>query len=689
MKLAALNYLDESSAPLEESTFNLEFNAIAAYQLMSGIAKDKIAYPIREYCTNAWDATVGAKNFDVHLPTWIDSTFRVRDYGPGLSLNEVKTITTCFFNSTKRDSNDVVGALGLGFKSAFAYLISSGQSSFTVRSFHAGQENVYINSIAVNGMPVCRLMRSVPSIEPSGVEISFAVRGEDIYNFESKAREILWFFSPRPNVNLDLGWPDDETVVVERGPCWTLYGDKAPFLGLFVRMGCVAYPIDLSQVGKSDWPWQMSNVVFDAKIGDLTIQTSREELGYDENTKQTILKLLSQFETDFLQRKQSLIDQASSWMMACHELFLITYKEYSKVKNFLFDNITFQGKTLKSDIRVDRKTVKYCPTISRFENSGKKGESFSISLSNIAAGQIVIEKGTARSYERLAELKLSPDIRYHWFRCEKQEDVRNLVAELHLLKDDYTYLNDIKLPKKEKKEKVRRVMPLVTINPATEHLNDYVEQSTGGFYFIALKRRKGWYVDLGSTTRSLIDLYTINNCVKELIKYNILPDDFVAYGFQAGSKIVQDPRWSLMSDYLLEKLRDNYDFDVAKKNKLKAGVPRDLVRFIDTIDKFKVEVPHPFIDVVTQYRKFVNEQPFSTTEERVKINDVFESIYGSQSETKSDQDDNGLIELKDRWGKLLDQFSLFSFLISKNSVYYDISLKHFTEYFNLIEGNQQ
>ena len=65
---------------------------------------------------NAVDSHIVActtdKPYDVHLPTNDDPYFYIRDYGTGLSNEDVKEIWCCYFNSTKRDDVCTIGHPG-------------------------------------------------------------------------------------------------------------------------------------------------------------------------------------------------------------------------------------------------------------------------------------------------------------------------------------------------------------------------------------------------------------------------------------------------------------------------------------------------------------------------------------------------------------------------------------------------
>src|ERR1700739_4627923 len=107
MKLGMQEHVDVAAGVQDEVAISFEANAVAFYAQISGLAKDKIGYPIRELSTNAWDASKG--NFEVHLPTGLTPVFGVRDYGPGMSAEDMKNVYARLYASTKRSTNDQVG----------------------------------------------------------------------------------------------------------------------------------------------------------------------------------------------------------------------------------------------------------------------------------------------------------------------------------------------------------------------------------------------------------------------------------------------------------------------------------------------------------------------------------------------------------------------------------------------------
>jgi hypothetical protein len=334
MKIATRPVTLQSNIPANQTqAFRINFDATMAYALMSGIAKDKISYPIREVSTNAYDANP-SHPFDVQLPTRMDPTFKVRDYGPGLSHQQILDVYTTFGGSLKRDDDSQVGGLGYGSKSPFAYLISrtDGGASFQVTSIHRPHpdpastpiKTIYLMALDETGMPTVTTLTTAPTTEHTGIEVSFTVDKADISEFHNSAAQIYKFFPTTPTITpnniIDPALPDP----IESNPQnnWSLYDSPTTtFYGPHVRMGCVAYPIDLGRLSSPydthNWPFRYSPILFEAPIGSLSFTTSREELGYNARTIKTITSLLSKFVDDYTLKIQAKIDPATTYLEAC------------------------------------------------------------------------------------------------------------------------------------------------------------------------------------------------------------------------------------------------------------------------------------------------------------------------------------------------------------------------------------
>lgn len=147
--------------------FRIRNSAKAFNILSSGLYANKIRAIIRELSCNAVDSHVAAGNtdtsFDVHLPSSFEPWFSIRDYGTGLDREQVTNIYTTYFESTKTNSNDFIGALGLGSKSPFSYT-----DNFTIVAIKDGNKGVYTAFLNDEGVPSIALMNEESSNEPTG-----------------------------------------------------------------------------------------------------------------------------------------------------------------------------------------------------------------------------------------------------------------------------------------------------------------------------------------------------------------------------------------------------------------------------------------------------------------------------------------------------------------------------------------
>jgi hypothetical protein len=273
----------------EIGEFRIRNSAKAFNILSSGLYANKIRAIIRELSCNAVDSHTAAGKqgtpFDVHLPNTINPTFSIRDYGTGLTHEQVQSIYTTYFESTKTESNAFIGALGLGSKSPFSYT-----DNFTVTAIKDGKRNVYSAFINGEGVPSIVLMHSEDSTDPNGVEVKFAVDNRnDFYKFEEEARYVYTYFALRPIVSggvdvfqfRDVEYKDKNIIP---GVHYTSSrGSRAV-------MGNIAYPIDLPNPAQLGDLANLLNCSLEMHfdIGELDFQASREGLSYIPQTVNAI-----------------------------------------------------------------------------------------------------------------------------------------------------------------------------------------------------------------------------------------------------------------------------------------------------------------------------------------------------------------------------------------------------------------
>ena len=295
-----------SSGIKETKAFSMNLDGTMFHNLISGIYSDKIAAPIRELSTNSKDGHQRAGKadvkFDVYLPTRMEPEFAVRDYGSSLTHEEIMDMYSVVGKSTKRDSNDETGCLGLGSKSPFAYT-----SAFSVTCWLNNEKRVYACYKSEGGNPQVSLISTIPSKESQGMQVSFAVKSEDVTTFNRTASKVLVGFVPKPNiVRKSPDYVEEERIPVIKTDSYKIFESNryGRDNSSYAVMGSVAYPIDndnkalqsaIRNMGNPEYQLLINtDMVIHFPIGSLTNTTSREELAYDPKTCDAIAGKLTE-----------------------------------------------------------------------------------------------------------------------------------------------------------------------------------------------------------------------------------------------------------------------------------------------------------------------------------------------------------------------------------------------------------
>lgn len=314
----------ESAGVSGSSSFSIAKTPHMFNILSSGLYADKVSAVLREIGCNAMDAHIMAgcpdRPFQVKLPSRLDRTFYIKDWGPGLSDEEVRSLYTTYGWSNKQTSDDVTGAFGLGSKSPFAYT-----DSFTVCAAKDGTKRVYTAHLDKHGAPVIARIFEGPSEPdwPSGVMVTFPVQETDIKEFANKAAQVFRWFSVKPEV---LGLPSEALATPQfryRSAFYGLMPDEHPLCnGSFVVTGNVRYPIETAQLGdalsQTHAALLASNLTLFLPIGEVMMTPSREHLQYTEQTKANLRKWLDKVVDDVAHelRRQLEAPAKSHWAWA-------------------------------------------------------------------------------------------------------------------------------------------------------------------------------------------------------------------------------------------------------------------------------------------------------------------------------------------------------------------------------------
>ena len=104
-------------------TIDAEDMRYVASLLRNNYSNTRLAV-IREISANALDANAEAgvsRSIEIKMPTSLNPTFAVRDFGGGLSQEDIFGLYSKYGKSTKRSSNNYIGAFGIGKFAPLSY----------------------------------------------------------------------------------------------------------------------------------------------------------------------------------------------------------------------------------------------------------------------------------------------------------------------------------------------------------------------------------------------------------------------------------------------------------------------------------------------------------------------------------------------------------------------------------------
>lgn len=255
---------------------------------------------LRELTSNAWDShkiSGQTRPVEVTLPTLLNPNLVVRDWGVGLTRDEMKTVYQ-FGTSTKRDSNDYIGSFGLGSKAGLAMA-----SSYTVRAVKDGKRNVAVIGRNEESHPYLNFFPESDTDEPNGVTVT--VPTSETEKFEKALRSETFFAGwGIEAVKIDGKFPRFSVYNPEQfqpltGVGWVYTETDGPKIGNTqtgtAMVGPIMYKIDWSQFSlpeniRDDY---LANIILDLPIGSIDLPMNRETLIYGKRTRTAIESAVS------------------------------------------------------------------------------------------------------------------------------------------------------------------------------------------------------------------------------------------------------------------------------------------------------------------------------------------------------------------------------------------------------------
>ena len=348
MKLKQNRTVEGGLAGLEKHKVGIATNGKAFTTLVKGIYENKIRSFVREITTNALDAHVEAdcpeRPFKVEAPDDFDPYFRVRDFGPSMTHDVVFNIFGTLFASTKDDSNEVVGAFGLGSKSPLSY-----SDAFEVTAYLDGERRTYLVAIDADGVPELTLLTRGDTTEENGLEVAIPIAREDFTTVIEEAKDVLSYFPIMPiTTGFDVepvvpahSLANDTVHIIKINDGNRGYGYRWRESKLQVRMGCVVYPVEHPQVtaelSKIDSKYDL---LLDVELGSVSVTTSREALELDPDTIRSLTDQVNEAIAAIQHEVESQFRDCNS-LLEARELWL-----EAETKDYWKGQLTYNGTVL-------------------------------------------------------------------------------------------------------------------------------------------------------------------------------------------------------------------------------------------------------------------------------------------------------------------------------------------------------
>lgn len=190
MRLNVHSYLDTSEGITAGArSFRIKASA-HAFKILVDQYQFPIRATVREIITNAADIhirTNQARPFEVIAPSLgNDYKFVVRDYGTGLSDEEIDNLFATFFSSDKTNTDSETGCLGLGCKCPLTYV-----DQFYIESRRSGINTLTSIFVAEDGVPHVLKHSETPTLEPDGLTVTVPVAATDASKFAEEISYVL------------------------------------------------------------------------------------------------------------------------------------------------------------------------------------------------------------------------------------------------------------------------------------------------------------------------------------------------------------------------------------------------------------------------------------------------------------------------------------------------------------------
>jgi hypothetical protein len=616
--------------------------------LRNQLYSDKIGAVVREYSANAVDANKevgkGDTPIEITLPSVFDPTFKVRDFGPALNEEEIREVFAMYGESTKRNSNEQIGMLGLGSKSGFAY-----GDSFLITSFIDGERHTYSAFIDESKLGQIVQLSVSTTQEKDGLEIAVPVSEDDLDEFREKSIKLFKHFKVKPLIH---GLSDHEKDGLEmetlfEGEDWKYLKERNH--DPVAVMGGIPYSFDSYDIDLMDDPKAEalreiinSHLVLEFEIGDLNITASREALEFTKHTKESLLKKIGKVNSELKVEVEKSFGDCKTMFDAKRLLGEVC--DYGsalyKLSSWAKETVTFNGEKIhdsqynfyKYDYVTVRSTKKTYGGNTRFNQGTTISPRKSTVIVKNDVGHVrgaIGKVALLESKEEGRKVFLINFDEYRFKGCFNKEEGAKQKTEKAICKElgfDAPMLLLSELPKPDKKSSVsigvRKTHKTFEYNLDSYHYSKWSDRWTPteidldedeGVYVVinryVIQRPKDGYPHSEARTFS-----TMFSNMTQLVGEDNLPDTIVGFTKAASKKVAKNDNWIELHDWVAEQV-----LKLAKKNNI-ADKAQRVKRTEDVhqswfVNQKEMKVitkilgqDHPYVEVQDRYYKLGDDK---------------------------------------------------------------------------------
>jgi len=620
------NELKTNVKEIKSQNFGIGNASVIIDILRNKLYEHKIRTLVQEYLCNARDAMREVNNKDplkVTIPNKLSPTFKVRDFGPGISPERMQNVFVLYGASTKRADNTQTGGFGIGAKSAWSYT-----DSFTIITYIDSIKRTYIAHTGVNNNGRLDLIDTINTTKLNGTEIQIAVNPNDINEFQASIYRAVYFWDIKPDfkgvestpsldLNNDYKIENLTSVHYKELPDF-LQGYNSDMLMI---VDGIPYVINHSLLSKcpdlSELKSMINNkLIIHIDTGLIEIAASRESIADSDKTVQGINRIASQL----INQVKLYLNTEFKKVTSVFE-FITTYKllstyfdvsERAKYKNYSISYNTIKNE-LFSEIKITQ--------IHNITKSRKRSLT-KIYRDNIKYSSIALNQFENLYYLNTDETKVIQNRRIRefllneeglvLFECKDNSSAFKRVCEELNIKNFTTLTYPIK-PKT-----VNTYNPRISLDK-TEFCVHHFDYSSRASIYTTIKDNDQKWLYLPMTkgaweTYNSHDLAELDRYFKENTNYRIC-----GLGIRSQKLVTNDSNFSPLNNYI-----SNFKPNTKEYNGIKIRF-RNNIDEIERIKKLKGLKDKFLIEMVKEYENIVTAS---------RLPDILFNIFKDDKEVK-------------------------------------------------------